>query len=233
MDKYILFDFDGTLLYMDLNEYLKEYFKVLSVYCYNKGFDGKEIASCAGKAILESIADERNMLVEEKFWEHFEKLSQYKKSDLETILIEFYNTDFNKIKELTKVNIDAQSTIEALKKKGYKIILATNPVYPLIATVNRIKWAGLNIEDFEYITSYENSKYNKPNLNYYKELIEKFNIDPKQTFMVGNDAYEDMISEQLGFKTYLVTDCLLTHKEYQPHPLYETTFSKLKEFILK
>ena len=41
-------------------------------------------------------------------------------------------------------------TIQELKEKGYNIILATNPIFPKVATLNRIKWANLNPNDFIY-----------------------------------------------------------------------------------
>ena len=39
---------------------------------------------------------------------------------------------------------------------GYKVVLATNPIFPAIATESRMRWAGLAPEDFDYYTTYEN-----------------------------------------------------------------------------
>jgi FMN phosphatase YigB (HAD superfamily) len=38
--------------------------------------------------------------------------------------------------------------------------------------------------------------------------MDKFNLNPSETMMVGNDVYEDMIASELGIKTYLITNCL-------------------------
>ena len=60
-----------------------------------------------------------------------------------------------------------------LSKEGYNLILATNPIFPRIATLNRIKWAGLDPDDFIYISTYENSHYSKPNIKYYEEIMKQ------------------------------------------------------------
>ena len=107
--------------------------------------------------------------------------------------------------------VDAKKTvIKILKEKGVRVVLATNPVFPAVATLNRIRWAGLNSEDFEYITTYENSSYCKPNPSYYQEILAKIGVEPSQCIMVGNDVGEDMVApSQLGMKTFLLTDCLI------------------------
>lgn len=100
-------------------------------------------------------------------------------------------------------------SVSILKEKGYKLYLTTNPLFPRIATEKRVKWAGLNIEDFELITTFENSSFCKPNINYYKEVLESQNLDVNECMMVGNDVKEDGVVETLGIPVYLVNDYLL------------------------
>lgn len=95
------------------------------------------------------------------------------------------------------------------KKKGYRVVLATNPLFPAIATQTRIGWAGLTPEDFELYTTYENSGFCKPNPEYYKEILGKLQLSPEECVMIGNDVSEDMIAKDLGMKVFLITDCLL------------------------
>ncbi|NCB12948.1 MAG: HAD family hydrolase, partial [Erysipelotrichia bacterium] len=68
---------------------------------------------------------------------------------------------------------------------------------------------GLDVNDFSFITSYENSFYSKPSLNYYENILKNINKKPEQCIMVGNDAKEDMAASKLGIKTYLLVDCLI------------------------
>ncbi|MBQ1492474.1 MAG: HAD family hydrolase, partial [Blautia sp.] len=92
---------------------------------------------------------------------------------------------------------------------GARVILATNPLFPMVATYSRIRWAGLTPEDFELITTYDNSTTCKPNPAYYLEILEKTGLRPEECLMVGNDVGEDMVAETLGMKVFLLTDCLI------------------------
>ncbi len=103
--------------------------------------------------------------------------------------------------------------VDFAKENGYKVIAATNPIFPKPATYKRLEWAGLNPEDFEYITVYDNSSSCKPNLLYFKDLCEKCGISPKESLMVGNDVDEDLCSAELGFDTFLITDCIINRND--------------------
>ena len=96
-----------------------------------------------------------------------------------------------------------------LKEKGIGRILATNPLFPRIATESRVRWAGLDPADFDWITTYENASYCKPNPDYYREILGRMGLDPKDCIMVGNDAVEDVAAAELGMEVFLVTDCLI------------------------
>lgn len=213
MDKYILFDFDGTLLFMDQDEFVQNYYKALYKKFHSIGLDPKKCSDAIVKAVYLVITNDDNISNEEKFWNVFESETSISQNELRPMLDEFYSHDFCKLKECTQVNPYAKEVIKCLKNKGYKIILATNPVFPKQATYERIRWAGLDASDFEYITTYENSCYCKPNLHYYQELIDKFNLDAKNTWMIGNDMYEDGISTKLGMKVIITTDNLIDKKE--------------------
>ena len=96
----------------------------------------------------------------------------------------------------------AAKTVNALKDRGYRLVLATNPIFPLVATKNRASWAGLSVDDFELCTTYENSSFCKPNIKYYGEILSKLGMAPEECLMVGNDVDEDMIAEKLGMKFF-------------------------------
>ena len=88
-------------------------------------------------------------------------------------------------------------------------MLATNPLFPAVATQSRVRWAGLEPEDFAWITTYENSRYCKPNPDYYREILDKLNLKPGECLMVGNDVQEDGAAAKLGMPVFLLTDCLI------------------------
>ena len=102
---------------------------------------------------------------------------------------------------------------------------------PAIATHSRVRWAGLDPNDFEYITTYENSYHCKPNPDYYREILDKLNLDPEECLMVGNDVSEDMVAESLGMKVFLLTDSLInrTGEDIARYP--HGSFGELMTFI--
>ena len=82
--------------------------------------------------------------------------------------------------------------------------LATNPLFPAVATEKRIAWAGFKPSDFEFFTTFENSSFSKPNLEYYKWVVSEMGLSPEECLMVGNDVGDDMVAEQLGMKVFLI-----------------------------
>ena len=104
-------------------------------------------------------------------------------------------------------------------------------MFPSVATESRIRWAGMEPEDFEIFTTYENYHYCKPNLNYYKEIIEQLGVQPEECLMVGNDVGEDMITEELGMKVFLMPADLINKvgKDISKYP--QGGFAELMAYI--
>jgi FMN phosphatase YigB (HAD superfamily) len=233
MIKNYLFDLDGTLLPLNEDDFIKKYFGLIGQMFYKMGLEPEYMIKKlwqGTKAMIDNSGEQSN---EEVFWEvfHPEKANQdFLKQSLE----HFYENDFWGVKSSTKKSEYADKIIKHLKAQGFRVILATNPLFPFVATKQRIEWAGLDYKDFALITTIENSSYAKPNLKYYQMILEKFDLLPEETMMIGNDAHEDMIAKELGIDTYLVTDCLnnktnIDITSYKSGKLEELYFELVKE----
>ena len=110
-------------------------------------------------------------------------------------------------------NEKAKETIDKVKNMGYRVVLATNPIFPKTATEKRLKWIGLSPKDFELCTTYENTSYCKPNIKYYEHILKEIGLKAEECLMVGNNAIEDMIASTLGMKVFLLTDCLINRED--------------------
>ena len=112
-------------------------------------------------------------------------------------------------------------------------MLATNPIFPSIATESRIRWAGLEPEDFELYTTYENTGYCKPNPDYYRDILNKLKLQPEDCLMVGNDVTEDMIAASVGMDVFLLTDCMINKEQKDisvyPHGNFEQLMAYINE----
>lgn len=205
----ILFDLDGTLLPLDEKLFEKYYFGSLIKTLDQKLKLGENLVKIIWAGTKELIKNDGSKSNEDVFWAKFEQLTNIKKNDFEQDFTNFYLNEFIKAKEACFPSELSNKIVKLAISKGYKVTLATNPLFPLVATKQRIMWAGLDINDFELVTAYENSTAAKPSLTYYEEVLRKIGKTPSQCIMVGNDATEDMVVHQMGMETYLVTDCLL------------------------
>ena len=143
----------------------------------------------------------------------------------------FYRNEFIAAKNACETTTAAKDLIHFIQSNKKRLILATNPIFPFVATENRIQWAGLSTEDFELITTYENCHYCKPNPKYYAEILGKTGLKPEECLMVGNNADEDMIAETLGMKVFLLTDCLINENNADVSMYPQGGFEELKAFI--
>ncbi len=206
--KTILFDLDGTLLPMDQDKFVKEYFTRLSKWLAPYGYDSKLLVENIWKGFVGMVQNNGNLLNEDVFWNVFKQSFGEHVIEDQPVFEKFYQSEFQKIKDVCGFTKQAKEVIDTLKD-SYQLILATNPVFPRIATYSRIQWAGLDSSDFSYITTYENSHSCKPNLHYYQEILDLFSLNPEDCMMVGNDVKEDMVAGKLGMDVFLVTDCLI------------------------
>ena len=149
----------------------------------------------------------------------------------EPLFLNFYETEFQKVAQVCGRDPRAAEAIRDIKAMGYRVILATNPLFPPIATQSRVRWAGLEPEDFEFITTYDNSCFCKPNPDYYREILGKLNLKAEECVMVGNDVNEDMVARELGMKVFLLTDCILNkdNKDISQYPC--GSFPELLDYI--
>ena len=213
MLKMILFDLDGTLLPMDQEVFTKDYFKRLAAKLLPHGYQADQLVDDIWAGTAAMVKNDGTCTNEEAFWRRFVQIFGEKALADKPIFDEYYRVEFQQVAEVCGCSAEAKATIEELKKRGYRIALATNPIFPAIATESRIRWAGLEPEEFELYTTYENTCYCKPNPDYYRDLLQRLDCQAEECLMIGNDVEEDMIAESIGMKVFLLTDCMINKKE--------------------
>ena len=210
MIKNIFFDLDGTMLPMDMEKFMKLYFTSLAeAVCPYVGISPKTLQKSVLAGLEEMYKNDGSITNKMCFWNKVATIVGPDIINQIPIFNGYYENEFILTKEATSESPYPQKIVEVLKNKGYTLVMATNPFFPRIATERRVKWAGLNKDDFKVITTYETSKYTKPNPNYFTETCKMADCLPEETLMVGNDVDEDMSSSKIGMDTYLVTDDLI------------------------
>lgn len=225
----VLFDLDGTLLPMDQDVFVADYFRRIAAKLAPQGYDPKKLIDTIWRGTGAMVKNDGSKTNEEAFWQLAVSVYGEKILRDKPYFDEFYETEFDKVKAVCGFQPAAAQLVHDLKEKGLRVVLATNPIFPARATQWRIGWAGLQPADFEIYTTYENSRYCKPNLNYYRDILAQLQLDPQQCLMVGNDVSEDMVTQKLGMQVFLLTDCLInkTGEDISQYP--HGSFAKLLE----
>ena len=208
----VLFDLDGTLLPMDMNEFIKAYFGGLARRLAPHGYEPQKLIDAIWQGTAAMVKNNGEVPNEERFWQGFEESYGRPGRQDEELFAAFYREDFDKVSSSCGYTPAAREIVDTVKACGLRTALATNPIFPAMATERRVAWAGLSTSDFELITTYENSRHCKPNIDYYRDVMQTLGVTPEECLMVGNDVGEDMIAETLGCRVFLLTDNLINPK---------------------
>lgn len=227
----VLFDLDGTLLPMDQEVFIGNYFRRIAAHFVPHGYDPKSLVDTIWRGTAAMVKNDGSRTNEEAFWQLAESVLGPKILADKPLFEAFYEKEFDKIKAVCGFHPAAARIVADLKQRGFRVILATNPLFPAVATRWRIGWAGLKPEDFELVTTYENSSFCKPNPDYYREILAKQGLKPEQCLMVGNDVGEDMAAGHLGMRVFLLTDCLINKENRDISAYPHGDFAQLKSFL--
>lgn len=231
MKKAILFDLDGTLLPMDLQEFIKAYFSLLGRKMVGHGYDPELFKKGMWGGVNAALANDGTMTNEERFWSVMNACMQKECREDEAIFEEFYHNEYHQAKAVCGLNPLAKKAVELAHQKAEKVILATSPLYPAIAVQGRVEWAGLKMEDFDLVTTYDSERYCKPNPDYYRDIVGRLGLKPEECVMIGNDEKEDMWGAgQAGIEGYLVTDDLIPSAEH-PYAGARGTFAEMLAWL--
>ncbi|SDK04097.1 HAD family hydrolase [Natronincola ferrireducens] len=233
MLKTILFDLDGTLLPLNMEDFLKKYFQEISVK-FKDYFTPQELTKLIWESTEYMVKNiDANKTNADAFFEDFYSKIPYTADLFNPMFDDFYTNNFLKVKEATQESEYIIKAVDILKEKGYEMVVATNPLFPEKAIFHRIAWAGLNKEDFTFITSFEKMHFCKPHLQFYEEILGKINREPRECMMVGNDIEEDMVAKQLGLATYLIEDHKIHRSKDMKNVDYTGKYPDFYRFVIE
>ncbi|UCF62547.1 MAG: DinB family protein [Anaerolineaceae bacterium] len=201
----ILIDLDNTLLGNDMETFLPLYLQKL----------GAHLADLIppNQMIPELMTGTRKMMdnldptvsLEQAFAQHFYPALGVSEGKLRDMIIDFYATVFPSIQAITTRYPDIDRFMKAIFETGYEVVIATSPVFPRTAILQRLEWAGVPVDQFNYtfITSYEDFHFTKPHLEYYAEILGRLGKPSHEAVMIGNDPEDDLEPAQaLGMAVF-------------------------------
>lgn len=216
---------------MDQEKFVNVYFKMLAAKLVPYGYEPQQLINAILAGIEAMIKNDGSQLNEDAFWKRFVDIYGDKVLADKPVFEDFYKNEFQDARSFCGFNPKAAENVRLLKDKGYRVVLATNPLFPSIATESRIRWAGLEPSEFDLYTTYENTSYCKPNLDYYRDILKRINCRPEECLMVGNDVGEDMVVEALGMQAFLLTDCLINTQKKDITAYLHGSFEQLLSML--
>jgi FMN phosphatase YigB (HAD superfamily) len=207
--KAVLFDLDGTLLGNEIDVFMPQYFRLLS-HAFAPYYPPDKFGSALMEATGAMMQPHPGRLNKEVFWQVFLARTGLDYDEIHPLTERFYRDIFPGLAPLTTPVAGATELLDALFAKGYTVAVATNPLFPREAIVERLRWGGVDRYPFALITSYENMHATKPYAEYWLEILEQIRCPPEATLMVGNSLSDDMAAKDSGLFTYYVTDQALT-----------------------
>lgn len=227
----VLFDLDGTLLPMDQNVFIKAYFGGLARRLAPHGYEPQKLVDAIWQGTAAMVKNDGTATNEERFWHGFEAAYGKPARQDEPLFAAFYREDFDKAQSSCGYTPAAREVVDTVKACSLRTALATNPIFPRAATERRIAWAGLDTSDFELVTTYENSRFCKPNPDYYRDVMQALGVCPEECLMVGNDVAEDMVVKTLGCRVFLLTNDLINPQNVDISVYPNGNFEDLIAFI--
>ena len=204
----IFFDLDGTLAPFFQDDFIHAYFKLLVRRLEPMGYDGSRLVQALWKGVDAMIRNGGSITNRQVFWDVFTQELGAQTLSLESVLNDFYSREFDAVRSILREEADRSGLIRSLRKKGYSLVLATNPVFPAAAVETRLGWVGLTGADFDFVTTYENCCRSKPNPDYYRDILAHTGRRGEQYLMAGNNPVDDMSAAEAGLSVFLVTDYL-------------------------
>jgi FMN phosphatase YigB (HAD superfamily) len=200
----ILFDLDNTLIHFDEARFFDEYIRLLAPWFEDlwprDPFRRRLVESV--HALLANDGSRTNM---RRFMDHFMEGLGDRSGELGDRFLRFYGSDFQSLRRLVDVPGGNADLLTGLRRNGrLRLVIASNPVWPLLVQNIRLEWAGLAGFPFDWITHNENTHFCKPRIEYYSEICRQLEVEPSRCLMVGNDPVNDMVVSEIGMRTFLV-----------------------------
>ena len=138
------------------------------------------------------------------FISSFSQTTQLSPGEVEARFGRFYREVFPTLNGHAHPRYGAGQFVQSAADKGYRLALATNPIFPTMAVMERLKWAQVDPGLFEFVPGLETMGSCKPQVAYFQELMDRLDTDPATCLMIGNDVQQDLAASNAGMDTFLV-----------------------------
>lgn len=205
----LLFDLDGTLLDTNLDAFVPAYFQKLAAHLSARVPPETLLKYLMIGTRAMMANNDPSLTLKTVFDANFYPHLNVNQQELQPAIEEFYDDVFPTLRAITKPVRGAVELIEWAFTEGYRVAIATSPLFPSKAVFHRLRWASLPPETypFELISSYDSFHFTKPQPDYYAEVLGRLGWPDGPVVMIGNDVEADLKpAAALGIATYHTLD---------------------------
>lgn len=205
----VLFDLDGTLLQVEMSEFIPAYIGGLAGH-FDDLVDPQRFARTLRAGIHALLADAGGKGSNEtQLLGIVETQLGIPATEFRRRFAGYVDDGLGGLQPLVRALPLARNILSRCFERGLKVAIATNPVFPRPVVAARLDWGGIADFPFDLVTSVENSRFCKPQPGYFLEVAEELGLAPQECLMVGNDTSHDLAARQVGIPTFLVDTWLV------------------------
>lgn len=185
----ILFDLDDTLLVNPMDSFIPAYFQALTEFAADE-LEPRRLIDQLLRATRAMDEDgDPGRTNEQAFADVFFPGLGRERGDLEPLFDRFYREGFPSLRGFTRPIPEAPNAVRWALSGGRQVVIATNPLFPRTAIVQRMEWAGLRLDELpvDLVTSYENMHATKSRPDYYAEIADRLGRQPSECVMIGDN----------------------------------------------
>ncbi len=197
----LLFDLDGTII--DMNRLAEMIFYFRAFRRFRPYFNPVSFIISFRKSIHAILNNHTDRFNYDLFLENMARYGRTAPQVIHTLTSELIELDFQPLKSYFRPVQGAKETIRLAHELGYRLVLVTNPVFPMATVLYRLAWAGLAPENFLFMTHSQNMNRCKPGVEFYRSLLTRLSFTPEHCLMIGN-THEDLPAHDVGIRTFLI-----------------------------
>lgn len=199
MIKAVLLDLDNTLIQNPDVAFARGFLSRLEAYFYDVlGLGGASDAFRQALKVLAHGVPNAIRLNRDVILDVLCQSMEGERDSIENTLEAFYRDVYPTLAHHVKPVVGAVDLIRSVYDAGYAVVIATNPIYSHEATLARMAWAGLPIDDGLYalVTSADNMHFSKARASYYAEVVARVGVEPDEAVMVGDSIDNDILDRK-------------------------------------
>ncbi len=190
----LLLDLDDTLLNTNIEVFIPAYYQALSAALADKIAPEVMLPALMSGTKAMMVNLDPALTLREVFDAHFFPRLNLDRRFLQERIDHFYDEVFPRLGSLTTPIPEAVRLVDWAFEQGHRVVIATNPLFPLKAIQHRLRWAGLPPEKYPFalVTSYETFHFTKETVAYYPEILAQVGWPDDPVVMVGDDIEREV-----------------------------------------